>query len=149
MPPKPDAELCFSIYRLIMPEARARCVRVHAGAPAHRRTSLTTLLVVPTLVFPARAAPARLTRRLAPRRAQLDKERQVYKLKEQALAEVLALSLGLSKGTKHHEKLIAWRKQHGGNFAANVVEARARVPRQRARGAPGRRGTRSLDADEL
>jgi hypothetical protein len=52
----------------------------------------------------------------------------VYKLKEQALAEVLALAAGLPKGTKLHDKLIGWRKQHGGNFATNVVEACSSIP---------------------
>ena len=54
----------------------------------------------------------------------MDKERQVYKLKEQALADVIAGALGIGARTREHERLVNWRKQHSGNFANNVVEAR-------------------------
>jgi hypothetical protein len=53
LPAKPDAELCFAIYRLIMPEARGRCRR--AAAARRRAAALAPnptfhSFVVPTLV---------------------------------------------------------------------------------------------------
>ena len=66
----------------------------------------------------------------------MDKERQVYKLKEAALADVLAGALGLHKDTSDYRKLVEWRKERSGNFAGNVQEARSR--RARPRGEPCR-----------
>ena len=64
----------------------------------------------------------------------MDKERQVYKLKEPSLAEVIALSLGIHKKNEAYTQLTGWRKQHGGVFADNVKQARAarRARRRRA-----------------
>ena len=54
----------------------------------------------------------------------MDKERQVYKLKEQSLAEVIALSLGIHKQNEAHAQLTGWRKVHGGIFADTVQQVR-------------------------
>jgi hypothetical protein len=65
----------------------------------------------------------------------MDKERQVYKLKEAALAELIALALGADKGTKRYEALVNWRKSHEGNFAANVAKVCALARRERGHAA--------------
>ena len=65
-----------------------------------------------------------LLRRLTRRAAQMDKERQVYGLKEPTLAELIAQSLGATKGQEKHAQLLGWRKSGSGNFADNVQQAR-------------------------
>ena len=48
----------------------------------------------------------------------------MYKLKEQSLAEVIALSLGIHKQNEAHAQLTGWRKVHGGIFADTVQQVR-------------------------
>ena len=53
----------------------------------------------------------------------VDKERSVYKLKEQALAVVIGNALGLKRGaSKDFLALEGWRKRGSGNFAQTVFE---------------------------
>jgi hypothetical protein len=108
LPEKPSVDLWYDVYRLIMPKARP------ARAAPRRRARL------------CRGPPARRLTRRAP---QLDKERQVYKLKESALAEVIALSLGIQKSNDAYAQLVGWRKLHGGIFADVVQQVRARGAR--------------------
>ena len=55
----------------------------------------------------------------------MDKERQVYKLKEASLGEVIAKSFGIQKATELHDKLVGWQKRGGGVFADTVQDVRA------------------------
>ena len=122
LPEKPSVDLWYDVYRLIIPKARParavprRCARLCRGPRARRLT---------------RRAP------------QLDKERQVYKLKEASLAEVIALSLGIQKSNDAYAQLVHWRKLHGGIFADVVQQARAaRSARQPSRADALRRAGR-------
>lgn len=110
LPSKPSAELCFQVYRLVLPEVSPPRARHSSGGQSERARSVPT------------SGTARLTPALLARAAQLDKERQVYKLKEQALAEVIAGALGLAKETEHYRKLVNWRRTQGGHFGLNVKE---------------------------
>ena len=77
----------------------------------------------------------------------MDKERQVYKLKEASLAEVIALSLGIQKKTEAHDNLIYWRKSHGGVFSDTVQKVRAANNAALSRAdAPRRAGGRVAEA---
>lgn len=71
LPAHPSAELCFALYRLVLPEAR-----LERGRKAKK-----------AFLFSASHAPPH----------QLDKERQVYKVKEAALADVIGEALGVLK----------------------------------------------------
>jgi hypothetical protein len=66
---------------------------------------------------------------------QIDKERQVFNLKEAAFAQIIAFAVGADKGTESYTRLVNWRKERRGMFLENVKEVR--MPR----GAPA---TRSL-----
>ena len=48
----------------------------------------------------------------------------MYKLKEQSLADVIALSLGIHKQNEAHAQLMGWRRVQGGIFADTVQQAR-------------------------
>lgn len=60
----------------------------------------------------------------APHAPQLDKLRQTYSLKEQALAEVLAEAVGMDKESSSRQKLKLWRDTGSGRFKETAAEAR-------------------------
>lgn len=64
---------------------------------------------------------------------QMDKERQVFNLKEAAFAQSIAFAVGADKGTESYSRLVNWRKERRGMFLENVKEAR--LPRRAGRAA--------------
>lgn len=58
-------------------------------------------------------------------RRQLDKLRQTYSLKEQALVEVLAEAVGIDKDSAARHKLKEWRDTGSGRFKETAAQARS------------------------
>ena len=85
LPPRPSPDLLFDCYRLLLPDVRRRSAVAAQGRLSCHRRRLSAL------------SPTR-PRSLCT--LQLDKSRQVYGLKEAALADVVAEAMGALKASR-------------------------------------------------